>query len=56
MTAAELLRAPVAARQPERTLDQLRADDAQLRMLSAPTPELRDLWAGRLAKIRGVAA
>jgi hypothetical protein len=54
MTPQQLMAAPVAVKQHERTLQQLRADDAQLRSLSAPTPELRALWQLRFEQIREV--
>ena len=44
MTPVEILNAPRAAPQPQRTERQLRVDDAWHRAAFAPTPELQALW------------
>ena len=52
MTAQELLAAPVAQRQPERTLHQLTLDDLWHRAAFAETPDSRALWESRLEAAR----
>ena len=51
MTPADLLRAPVAAKQPTRYMLDVQIDDAQLRLLTAETPELRVYWAERFTTL-----
>ena len=51
MTPQEIINAPVAAKQPMRSMLDTQIDDAQLRLLTAETPELRVYWAERFTTL-----